>query len=168
MNMSDDKLKPAALHVELKDKIEQLAKVGAGGIGEALDNIYEQTLPLDLPIETVQRVRAHDKAFIAASADAWGDLSRAAAVEDGTLQSTTARFPMTGGSYVDFTWDRAVERNAGIAAKGEVAPKKTVYGAMSGKAVMGGSDSGAGELNKVFKRQKQAAYDLFAPATETA
>jgi hypothetical protein len=166
--MSDDKLKPAASHVELTDKIEQLAKVGKGGVGEALDNIYEKTLPVDLPLETVQRVRAHDKAFIAASADAWGNLSRSAAVEDRAITSTTARFPMVGGSYTEFTWDREVERNAGIAQKGEVAPKKTVYGAMSGKAVMGGSDSGSGELNKVFKRQKQAAYDLFAPATATA
>jgi hypothetical protein len=166
--MSDDKLKPAASHAELTDKIEQLAKLGKNGVGEALDNIYEQTLPIDLPIATVERLRAHDKAFIAASADAFGNLSRAAAVADAKMTETSARFPMVGGSYVDFTWDREVERNAGIAAKGEVAPKKTVYGAMSGKAVMGGSDSGAGELNKVFKRQKQAAYDLFAPAATTA
>jgi hypothetical protein len=165
--MSDDKYKASALHVELADKIEPLVTL-TNGVGEKLENIYENTLPADLPLETVLKVRAHDKAFIAAAADAFGNVSRAAAVDNGSLNDTSGRFPMVGGSYFDVTWQRSVERNAGIPKQGEVATKKTVYGAMSGKAVMGGSDSGAGELNKVFQRQKGAAAALFAPATEAA
>jgi hypothetical protein len=142
---------------------------GPGGDVNNTDNVYESTLPVEPPpstwIECAKRLNTHNELFIAAAYNAVGDSARAAAAENPSLKVVNATFGMTGRNKLDVQWEREVERNAGIAEKGKVAPKKTVWGAMSGKLTVAGTDTGVGELNKVVRRQKEAAFALFAPAT---
>jgi hypothetical protein len=163
---TDIKLNPAV--DEMSSKIYEAISVAKTGDVEGTDNVYESTLPVDLPAEIVKRVNAHNELFMAAAYNATGDAARAAAKDNPGLKQVNATFGMLGRNKLDVQWDREVERNAGIAEKGQVAPKKTVYGAMSGKLTVAGTDTGSGELKKVAMRQKQAAFDMFSPATTAA
>jgi hypothetical protein len=160
--IAEVKLNPAV--EEMKGKIYEAIAVSNTGDVEKTDNVYESTLPDDITIDMVKRINTHNELFIAAAYDAVGDAARGAALEHEGIKQVNATFGMTGRNTLHVQWDRAVERNAGIAEKGKVAPKKTVYGAMSGKLTVAGTDTGSGELGKVARRQKQAAQDMFAPA----
>lgn len=153
------KLNPAT--VEMKSKILEALTVPANGQIAGMDSIYESLLPEDLPVDLVRRLSTHNELFFAAAVDATGDAARSAAHTNAELKHVNVSFPMTGKDRFDIQWDHSAERNAGIAPKGEVAPKKTVYGVMSAKLTVSGTDTSVGELNKVIKRQKQAAHDLF-------
>jgi len=163
---ADIKLNPAV--EEMSSKIREAISVtitGKGGDVANAENIYESLLPADIPADLVKRINTHNEMFMAAAVDAVGDTSRDSASQNADLTVVNASFNMTGRNKFDVQWDREVERNAGIAEKGKVAPKKTVYGAMSAKLTVAGTDSGTGEMNKVMRRQKQAAHDLFSTAT---
>lgn len=128
-----------------------------------IDTSYEKLLPIDLPMAMVKAVKSHEKHLIAALADAVATASLQAAKKHPNLTVTDAEFDMSSGDRFDVTWTKSVERNAGIPKAGEVAAKKTVYGTITGKLTIAGADTSIGELNKVAKRQKAAAMEMFGP-----
>lgn len=168
--IAEIKLTPAT--DDLSSKIYEgitVTVTGKDGDVAGLENIYEATLPSDpVPdnwLEAAKRLGVHNETFIAAAVNAIGDAARAKASENSELRSVDATFPMIGRNKLDVSWNHSEERNAGIPKKGEVAEKKTVYGTMTAKLTVAGTDSGSGELGKVFRRQKQAAHELFGAVT---
>jgi hypothetical protein len=147
------------LSKQLQSKIEIDTKTGIATIGQ---DAYEQLLPADIPLETVKKLQAHHTHLFAAAFDAVGTKALAVANTAKKLTEVTASFPLAGKDRLDVTWTKEVERNAGLpTGDGKPVPKKTVYGVMTGKLITTGTDTGAGELGKVAKRQKAAALEMF-------
>lgn len=122
-----------------------------------------------LPVHTTTGVTAEQAAdvikfnqhFFAGAHDAFAKASAAHAVTNQKVETTAVEVQMLEKDRLDMGWTKAVERNAGLPKDGQPAEKKTVYGTMTSKLIVTGSDTGVGELNKVMKRSKAAAQALF-------
>lgn len=149
---------------KLQDQLSYTVE-GTTAIITSAEGAYEKLLPSEVPLEAAKALQKFVPHFIAGGNEAVGNLARQIANDNPNVTQVTARIPMLGKDRLDVTWNRSEERNAGIPKSGEVAEKKTVYGTMTAKLTVTGTDAGSGELNKVFKRQKAAALEMFGSPT---
>lgn len=147
-----------ALAEKLGDMMTIDAKTGQITI---VQDAYERLLPADISIATVKALKTHEQHLYAAAFEAVGNLSREYAGKHNGLDRTQAELPLVGKDRFDITWNRSVERNAGLPKDGQPAEKKTVYGTMTGALRVSAADASRGELNKVATRQKAAALAMF-------
>lgn len=128
------------------------------------DAAYEQLLAemTDIPLAMAKAVHSFDQHAIAGFAAAVTSMSNAGAKKHKDLDTVDAVLPMLGRDRFEVRYTREKEVNAGIQKAGEPpVEKKTVYGTFSTKLVVAGADTGSGELNKIAKRSKAAAMEMF-------
>lgn len=167
VTVTDAKAAPA-LHdttQSLVEKLNDMASIDpkSGKITFVAD-AYERLLPADIPLSTVKALKQHDSHVYAAAFEVVGNLARQTAHKHQALTGADATLPLVGKDRFDISWNRSREVNAGIPKDGQPAEKKTVYGTMTGKLVVTSADASVGELNKVAKRQKAAAMEMFGTA----
>jgi hypothetical protein len=152
---------------ELIEKMNDMVSIDAKtGVVSFVQDAYERLLPADIPLATAKALQAHNNHLYAAAFEVVGNLSRTTAAKHKTLTATTAELPLIGKDRLDIGWNRSVERNAGLPKDGQPPEKKTVFGTMTAKLTVSGADASIGELNKVAKRQKAAALELFGTAAK--
>lgn len=104
-------------------------------------------------MDAIQQVRDFRNTFVAACTLAAGELAIATMKDDAQCERLTGNVSF-GGDEVVISTTRSREVNAGIPAKGEAAPKKTVFGRTSTR------------FDAVFdKRTKEVSDSLVARAT---
>jgi hypothetical protein len=103
----------------------------------------------------------HRTFVTAGSADALGTVSNDLRKKHDDLHTVNMEVNMGGRDKLKLHWNYKTEENAEIPKKGEVAAKRTVYGAIGGKFQAHGTKVGSGELAKVVDRQKALAESLF-------
>jgi hypothetical protein len=91
------------LAAKLKGKIKVESDTG---VGNAEDNLYKDLLPEGLTLKVVEQVKRHDRDFIAAGAQVFGDLAVEAMVKNKKLTEASVHIPMTKMDSVNYHMDR--------------------------------------------------------------
>ena len=129
------------------------SKSGVVSVKDDVD-LYQKSLPDDLPMSVVKKVKEHDTIFIASSTLAFGELSVQAMADNDKLERTTGAIPMVGRDALNMTLDREKEYNNTL-GKGEKVMK---YGASSiNYRVQAGRN--AGQLKAVRESLNEIALD---------
>lgn len=84
---------------KLAEQIGERLKIDEAGNGTVDPNVYVETLPEDLSMDTVEKVRDHDCAFAVASTQAFGQAAAKVLVGDKADQTGTCVFPMGQKHY---------------------------------------------------------------------
>lgn len=132
---------------QLKENLKQAFKdnvVLEGSVGKPADNFYESVLPEELPIEVMKKASDFNAAFIAAGAEAFGEMSVAAMKKDKGLDETELCVPMVGKDSVSYNVARKRENINPQDPKGDPIVK---YGVVTTKYEVHGGVN-AGELKK--------------------
>ena len=126
----------------LKDKIKVDKDTG---VGEADEGIYKDTLPEGLTMKTVEQVKRHDRDFIAAGAQVFGELAVEAMAKNKKLETAELSIGMTKMDSVGYHMDRHRQYQNHLSGDGATVDK---YGILTTTyEVKGGKN--AGDLKKV-------------------
>ncbi len=137
-----------------KIKIDQ-----ATGVGEAEDTIYKDLLPEGLTLKTVEPVKRHDRDFIAAGAQVFGELAVEAMVKNKKLEEAQVSIGMTKMDNVSYHMDRHRQYPGHLTGDGKPVDK---YGILTTTYEIKGGKN-AGDLKKVrVELQEMAAKKLAA------
>jgi hypothetical protein len=152
-----------ATTAELSEALQKHMTIDAKSGDITIDaDAYEKLLPASIPLATLKALQEHNTHLFAAAFDAVGTVASGAAAKQKGITEAKAVLHMVGKDTFTVDWTKSKEVNAGIQRAGEPpVAKKTVYGTMTAKLSVTGTDASVGELNKVAKRQKAAAMDLF-------
>lgn len=132
----------SALAAALKDKMKVDKTTG---IGEPAENLYKDTLPEGLDIKTVEQVKAHDRNFIAAGAQVFGELGIEAMASNKKLTSAEINIQMSKHDNVSYHLERHRQYQNHLSGDGATVEK---YGILTTTyEVKGGKN--AGDLKKV-------------------
>lgn len=139
-NVIHEEVVKLASDIKAKIKIDQET-----GVGEAEEGLYEKTLPEDLNIKVVKKVKRHDRNFIAAGAKVFGELAVEAMAKNKKLTEANIEIPMSTYDSVSYHVDRHREYTNHLAGDGSKLDKygvlTTTYTAKGGK--------NSGDLKKV-------------------
>lgn len=83
----------------LAAKIGERLKIDEAGNGTVDENVYAETLPEDLTMATVEKVRDHDCDFAVAATQAFGMAAAKVLIGDKAEQTGTCEFPMGQKHY---------------------------------------------------------------------
>ena len=144
------------LAAKLKGKIKDDQ---ATGVGEAEDTIYKDLLPEGLTLKTVEQVKRHDRDFIAAGAQVFGELAIEAMTKNKKLEEAQVSIGMTKMDNVSYHMDRHRQYPGHLTGDGKPVDK---YGILTTTYEIKGGKN-AGDLKKVrVELQDMAAKKLAA------
>ena len=142
------------LTAKLKGKIKVESDTG---VGNAEDNLYKDLLPEGLTLKVVEQVKRHDRDFIAAGAQVFGDLAVEAMVKNKKLTEASVHIPMTKMDSVNYHLDRHRQYQNHLTGDGTPVDK---YGILTTTYEIKGGKN-AGDLKKVrTELQEHAAKKL--------
>lgn len=145
---------------ELADKIyAKLTKVDNSTISAPAD-MYAQTLPEELTMDTVTQVRQYDGAFIAATTKAVSDYALTAFASDASIEEMTSKVSMGGKDSVTTTILREKEFTNSFAKEGEAKTIKK-YGVVT-STVEYQHTRNIGELKAIRAEISAKAAELLA------
>ena len=146
--------------LDLAAKLKGKIKVDqATGVGEAEDTIYKDLLPEGLTLKTVEQVKRHDRDFIAASAQVFGELAIEAMTKNKKLEEAQVSIGMTKMDNVSYHMDRHRQYPGHLTGDGKPVDK---YGILTTTYEIKGGKN-AGDLKKVrVELQDMAAKKLAA------
>lgn len=105
--MSKEEVKISTEVEELGEKIKKFLSVDSTtGVATVEDDLYKNTLTNDLTYDLVTKVKKHDRAFIAASAKAFGELAIEAMASNKKLETSSVEIPMSRFDSVTHNIDR--------------------------------------------------------------
>lgn len=130
--------------VQLADKIKKEITIdGSTGVATVPKELYANTLPDGLTVDTIKQLQDHNSQFAAASYMALGEASIPVMKKHKDLDRSTLDIPTVGKDHFSLTFDRSGE----VRAPGGGDPK-TVYGTGRVAFNMYGTKN-RGELSKV-------------------
>ena len=146
--------------LDLAAKMKGKIKVDqATGVGEAEDTIYKDLLPEGLTLKTVEQVKRHDRDFIAAGAQVFGELAIEAMTKNKKLEESQVSIGMTKMDNVSYHMDRHRQYPGHLTSDGAPVDK---YGILTTTYEIKGGKN-AGDLKKVrVELQEHAAKKLAA------
>lgn len=146
--------------LDLAAKLKGKIKVDqATGVGEAEDTIYKDLLPEGLTLKTVEQVKRHDRDFIAAGAQVFGELAIEAMTKNKKLEEAQVSIGMTKMDNVSYHMDRHRQYPGHLTGDGKPVDK---YGILTTTYEIKGGKN-AGDLKKVrVELQDMAAKKLAA------
>lgn len=146
--------------LDLAAKLKGKIKVDqATGVGEAEDTVYKDLLPEGLTLKTVEQVKRHDRDFIAAGAQVFGELAIEAMTKNKKLEEAQVSIGMTKMDNVSYYMDRHHQYPGHFTGDGKPVDK---YGILTTTYEIKGGKN-AGDLKKVrIELQDMAAKKLAA------
>ena len=146
--------------LDLAAKMKGKIKVDqATGVGEAEDTVYKDLLPEGLTLKTVEQVKRHDRDFIAAGAQVFGELAIEAMTKNKKLEEAQVSIGMTKMDNVSYHLDRHRQYPGHLTGDGKPVDK---YGILTTTYEIKGGKN-AGDLKKVrVELQDMAAKKLAA------
>ena len=144
--------------LDLAAKMKGKIKVDqATGVGEAEDTVYKDLLPEGLTLKTVEQVKRHDRDFIAAGAQVFGELAIEAMTKNKKLEEAQVSIGMTKMDNVSYHMDRHRQYPGHLTGDGKPVDK---YGILTTTYEIKGGKN-AGDLKKVrTELQEHAAKKL--------
>lgn len=139
----------------IKAKFSVDSNTGAGTVGE---DLYKESLPEDIDLKTIERVKAHDRTFIAATAHAFGELAIEAMKKNSKLENASIDIPMSKYDNVSHNIARHRTYQNHLVKGNEVIEKwgimDTAYKAKGGRNI--------GDLKRVRVQLQQMAQKKLA------
>ena len=132
--------------LDLAAKMKGKIKVDqASGVSEAEESIYKELLPEGLTLKTVEQVKRHDRDFIAAGAQVFGELAVEAMAKNKKLEEAQLTIGMTKMDNVSYHMDRHRQYPGHLTGDGKPVDK---YGILTTTYEIKGGKN-AGDLKKV-------------------
>lgn len=141
---------------KLADQFQGQMEEADGGVLNLPAKAYEQSLPEDLPMETVKRVKSHDEDVVAAMTLATGRKGEEMMKSDKKLQSVSSNLRMGKFGDVSVQYDRSKTGPKSVADRTEV----TRFGQTQAR-VRTFAGKPKGELKKVREGLAANAEKLF-------
>lgn len=153
---------------EIKPHITALAKdlkagmkLGDGGVISADKDLYENTLPEDLTMDTVKKVYGHTEDVVAAMTLATGELGEAAMKKNKKLDSVSSELKIGKHAEINVGYLRSQEQTIRNMQNPKEPPKKVTKHGVTTARVKTFGQKNRGELKKVRAHLAERAEGLF-------
>jgi hypothetical protein len=153
---------------EVKPHIQEMAKtlkkgmkVGDGGAITSEPDLYEKTLPEDLPMDTVKRVYGHTEDVVAAMTLATGQLGEEALKKNKKLDSVSSEMKIGKHGDISVGYLRSETRTTRNPSDQSQPPKDVTKYGVTIPRVRTYAQKNRGELKKVRTMLSEKAEKLF-------